>query len=277
MFQSGSCSCQNLSASNYYDHPKSCFWGGARSKSKRGGGSCSLMSESPVVSEVQQRGKVLYGGRKQKGGDGDMLIADSVLPTKGGKRKPRKQKGGDDDDMLIADSVLPTKGGKRKPRKQKGGDDGDMLIADSVLPSNNYSLETSGGKRKPRKQKGGIDLSSFESELSSGMNTVKGGRTKKQPVYGLLTNFSFENPAVLNGGKRPRGRPRKQTGGGSDWIHVVNSRGPVNYPTQCKDMYDVFNKTAPYYTNAELEQSVYNSPMFQPSKVVGYNDASYSY
>lgn len=69
------------------------------------------------------------------------------------------------------------------------------------------------------------------------------------------------------GGKKKRGRKKKQKGGGSDWMTVVRSRGPSNYPGQGLDKFRAFNKNSNYIPNKML--AYYAAP-----KLSGFEDAT---
>ena len=77
---------------------------------------------------------------------------------------------------------------------------------------------------------------------------------------------------MLKGGKKKKRRTKKknskkQKGGGSDWMTVVRSRGPANYPGQGLDKFRQFNKNSNYIPNKML--AYYAAP-----KLSGFEDAT---
>jgi hypothetical protein len=270
-FQSGSGLCACCSAAQYYDHPVSPFWGGAKKKAtpkkkasskgarkQRGGADAcsSLTAPQEVATENMQMGEVLYGGAKKRG-----------------RGRPRKsaQKGGADSLIPVAPSTPADLAGQGPFTDQHAnwmqrGTGSGVETARPALPQDAFAaaLETSGGARKkkaapkkkatPKKksQKGGVNPGAVEAPLNTAFDVLKSGGAKK----------------------RGPGRPRKtqQRGAGSDWSVVAHSRGPINYPTQSDAMFRTFNKSAPMISNADLYWAPLDSPMFKTDAPVGYNN-----
>jgi hypothetical protein len=261
-FQSGTGMCTCCSAAKYYEHPVSPFWGGANKKrtnkksNNKNGGACSLARQDEVVTANQQNGAVLYGGAQKRG-----------------RGRPRKNQNGgagcDTKSLIPVNPSTPADLSGQGPFTdqhadwmQRGTGSGVPETRDA-LPEGAFStaIETSGGARKTNKKN--------NSKKADKKKTNK----KNQKGGDALDNALTTGLTALQGGKRGRGRPRKnQNGGGSDWVTSVHSLGPINYPQMSNEMLRTFTKTADVPSNADLYWAPLKSPMFSTDAPVGYNN-----
>lgn len=266
-FQSGECGCTLFDPAKYYAHPISALWGGAKKSEKRtqkkkqnGGEGCALQDDGKVVSAAQQRGAVLYGGKGK------------AKKAKTTKRKAHK--GG-------ANSLIPTTPSTpnmlngqgpftdSNPNWKQAGTGSGLgeavykLNAEQMTMNKGLGYETSGGARKTkakkatttkRKQKGGEEFAQDKlNNLDKLIDQIGSGKGKKKSA------------------KATKGKKKTQRGGGSDFLMVHNSRGPINYPTMSPEKFRLFTQTGDYLTNQQLMDMPLSSPMFNEAAPRGYN------
>ena len=132
-----------------------------------------------------------------------------------------------------------------------------------------------GGKRKYRKRrtkkknlKGGFrkiptnpldnsvnTLQDYMRIITNGFNNLNNGIARQ---YNNLNRLVNEERPLITGGKKKTKKKRKKnvkkklTGGASDWMSTVRSRGPSNYPNQSRLAFRQFNKTSKYIPNNKL-------------------------
>lgn len=268
-YQSGTgwCNC-GCSAAEYYKHPITGMHGGAKkSKKAMKGGDCSLSAPQPVATEGMQNGAVLYGGKRGRG-------------------RPRKQTGGagcsDAKSLIPVSPSTPADLSGQGPFTDQHANWREMgtgsgvpekvvHVSDEAFSS---ALETSGGARRSASKKSATKKRSSSKKPAAKKTASKKKTTKKQKGGDIDEVIEKAIHAIEQAGgekKRGRGRPRKQAGGGSDWVMTAHSRGPINYPDMSEAQFRAFNKNSPMISNADLYWAPLKSPMFNTKEPVGAN------
>ena len=98
-----------------------------------------------------------------------------------------------------------------------------------------------------------------------------GGEEFPQDKLDVLENVMNKVGGGKSSRKNKRINKKAIDGGGSDFLMVHNSRGPVNYPTTSPDKFKEFTKTGKYITNQQLVAAPLSSPMFNEATPRGYN------
>ena len=157
--------------------------------------------------------------------------------------------------------------------KKTRGKDGKMYYF-----KNGKRISKSKALRK--KKVGGVNMSFRfkDNPVDSQSRKLQGSIVSLNRAFNSLNNkiASQHNKLgkMLKGGKKKKRvtkkktkKEKKQKGGGSDWMTVVRSRGPANYPGQGLNKFRQFNKNSNYIPNKML--AYYAAP-----KLSGFEDAT---